>query len=69
VVFHAAQGKGRHDAALELLQALSQSPSQLRVAPKGAAAELLGLPGVWAAVRYLSSPEARDINLITTHAK
>ena len=63
------QGKGRHGAALDLLQTLSQSPSQLRVPPKGAAAELRGLPGVWAAVRYLSSPATRDLGLITTHAK
>ncbi|KAL4436979.1 hypothetical protein ABPG75_004118 [Micractinium tetrahymenae] len=65
------QTKGRHAAALELLHALSQGPEQLPAAPQGASAELRGLPGVWAAVKYVCHmPEGeRDLSLISTHAK
>jgi hypothetical protein len=41
----------KHEKGLRLLQALSQEPGSLAVVPTGAAADLKGLPGVWAAVR------------------
>jgi len=41
----------RHEKGLRLLQQLSQRPEGLAMAPTGAAADLRGLPGVWAAVR------------------
>lgn len=41
----------RHSQGLGLLQELSQHPGSLQVPPTGAAADLKGLPGVWAAVR------------------
>ena len=42
---------GHHAQGLELLRQLSQAPEELQVTPAGAAADLKGLPGVWAAVR------------------
>ncbi|KAL4430543.1 hypothetical protein ABPG77_005783 [Micractinium sp. CCAP 211/92] len=65
------QTKGRHAAALELLHTLSQSPERLPAPPQGASAELRGLPGVWAAVKYVCHmPEGeRDLSLVSTHAK
>jgi Vacuolar sorting protein 39 domain 1 len=59
----------RHAAALEVLETLILRPDTLQVAPKGAAIELTGLPGVWAAIQYLSSHEPRDFSLISSHAK
>lgn len=41
----------RHKQGLRLLQQLSQQPGLLEVPPRGAAVDLKGLPGVWAAVR------------------
>ena len=43
----------KHEKGLRLLQALSQAPGSLGVVPTGAAADLKGLPGVWAAVRWV----------------
>ncbi|WIA17457.1 hypothetical protein OEZ85_014302 [Tetradesmus obliquus] len=40
----------RHAQGLALLQQLSQRPEGMLVPPSGAAADLKGLPGVWAAV-------------------
>ena len=59
----------RHASALEVLEKLTLRPDTLPVAPKGAAVELTGLPGVWAAIQYLSSHEPRDFSLISSHAK
>lgn len=59
----------RHAAALEILEKLIMRPNTLRIGPKGAAIELTGLPGVWAAIQYLSSHEPRDFSLISSHAK
>lgn len=42
---------GRHEAGLEVLRKLAVDAGKLAVAPCGAAADLGGLPGVWAAVR------------------
>jgi hypothetical protein len=42
----------RHGQGLQLLQQLSQSPGSMAIPPSGAAADLKGLPGVWAAVRW-----------------
>ncbi len=47
------QHRGRHQEALALLQLLSRAPQRLQVAPSGAARDLRGMPGVWAAVRYV----------------
>lgn len=63
------QGRQCHAQALQLLQALSQHPETLQVAPQGAANELRGYPGVWAAVRYMSHLGPEDAHLITAHAK
>lgn len=63
------QSKGRHSAALSLLQTLSQAPQQLPAPPKGAASELSGLPGAWAAVRYLCQLQPAPLDLLTTHAR
>jgi hypothetical protein len=61
---------GRHAEALDLLQALSLSPGSLSAPPAGAAAELRGGPGVWAAVRYLvTAEEAVDFRLAAAHAR
>jgi hypothetical protein len=43
----------RHAQGLALLQQLSQQPEGMAVPPTGAAADLKGLPGVWAAVRWV----------------
>ncbi|GLC77792.1 hypothetical protein PLESTB_000955600 [Pleodorina starrii] len=59
---------GCHDKGLELLRKLSQEPGSLTQPPRGAAADLSGLPGVWAAVRYLVSLSAGDAAAITAHA-
>jgi hypothetical protein len=40
-----------HAKGLDLLRRVSLHPEQLPVAPTGAASDLPGLPGVWAAVR------------------
>lgn len=37
--------------------------------PRGAAAELAGLTGVWAAVKYLVSVGAQHMDLIQAHAQ
>ena len=37
--------------------------------PAGAAAELVGLTGVWAAVKYLVSVGSQDMDLIQAHAQ
>ena len=63
------QSKGRHSTALSLLHTLSQAPEQLLQPPRGAASELRGLPGVWAAVRYLSQLHPPPLDLLTTHAE
>ncbi len=59
----------KHAPALEVLEKLTLRPDTLKMAPKGAAIELTGLPGVWAAIQYLSSHEPRDFSLISSHAK
>lgn len=45
---------GMHDIGLELLRLLSLEPEKLEYPPRGAASDLRGVTGVWAAVRYLS---------------
>ncbi|GFR42239.1 hypothetical protein Agub_g3133, partial [Astrephomene gubernaculifera] len=59
---------GCHEEGLELLRRLSQEPDSLPRKPRGAAADLPGLPGVWAAVRYLVSLTAQHAPVITRHA-
>jgi hypothetical protein len=47
----------QHREAMALLRSLSQAPGELPVPPTGAAKDLPGLPGVWAAIRCgLASP-------------
>ena len=46
-----------------------QAPEELEVPPRGAAAELAGLTGVWAAVKYLVSVGAQHMDLIQAHAQ
>ncbi|KAK9844012.1 hypothetical protein WJX81_001849 [Elliptochloris bilobata] len=63
------QRRGQHQAALSLLRTLSQAPEELAMAPRGAAAELAGLTGVWAAVKYLVSVGSQHMDLIQAHAQ
>ncbi|KDD71478.1 hypothetical protein H632_c4947p0, partial [Helicosporidium sp. ATCC 50920] len=63
------QGRGEHGAALALLETLSQRPDGLETPPQGAALELRGFPGVWAAVRYVSLLDARHAELVMAHAR
>lgn len=64
------QQRGRHAEALQLLQLLSCNPERLPVAPSGAAADLQGLPGVWAAVKYVAACPAGslDAHVVDAHA-
>ncbi|GIL77647.1 hypothetical protein Vretifemale_7143 [Volvox reticuliferus] len=59
---------GCHEKGLELLRKLSQDPGSLSRPARGAAADLPGLPGVWAAVRYMVSLSAADAAVIQRHA-
>ncbi|GLI62985.1 hypothetical protein VaNZ11_005842 [Volvox africanus] len=59
---------GCHEKGLELLRKLSQDPGSLSRPARGAAADLPGLPGVWAAVRYMVSLSAADADAIQRHA-
>ncbi|KAK9829459.1 hypothetical protein WJX72_005979 [[Myrmecia] bisecta] len=63
------QRRGQHDKALDLLQKLSQKPGSLKQAPQGASAELNGLTGVWAAVKYLVSVGGSEQDLVKRHAR
>jgi hypothetical protein len=63
------QGRGQHSAALSLLESLSVHPEALKVPARGASAELRGLPGVWAAVRYLRALGQDQLPLIATHSR
>ncbi|KAF6257282.1 hypothetical protein COO60DRAFT_26268 [Scenedesmus sp. NREL 46B-D3] len=58
----------QHAQGLQLLQQLSRSPAALPSPPSGAAADLKGLPGVWAAVRYLTAMQPQDLQLLVAHA-
>ena len=46
-----------------------QEPGKLPVPPRGASAELEGLTGVWAAVKYLVSVGSANTDLIKAHAR
>ena len=59
-----AEQSSSHDHAGGL-----QAPEELEVPPAGAAAELVGLTGVWAAVKYLVSVGSRHMDLIQAHAQ
>ena len=48
---------------------LCLSPEELRRPPAGAAAELRGMPGVWAAVRYITALDPADPDLVSSHAE
>jgi len=69
VVLLLLQSKNRHAAALDLLEKLTLRPESMAVQPRGAAAELPGLPGVWAAVKYLTTLGAPDFALMSYHAR
>lgn len=60
---------GKHVAALDTLEKLTNRPSELAVPPAGAAAELTGLTGAWSTLKYLETHEPRDFSLISLHAK
>lgn len=64
------QQRGRHAEALSLLHLLSSSPQRLQVLPTGAAADLQGLPGVWAAVKYVAAcaPGSLEAKVVDAHA-
>lgn len=59
----------KHRAALELLKNLSLGSSgRLEKSPQGAAAELKGPPGAWAAVKYILSLDPPEFNLMAVNA-
>ena len=60
---------GDYARALDILEKLTLSPGDLKVKPQGAAIEMAGLPGVWAAIQLVSSHEPRDFSLISIHSK
>ncbi|GAX76818.1 hypothetical protein CEUSTIGMA_g4264.t1 [Chlamydomonas eustigma] len=62
------RANAQHSEGLELLRKLSQEPGKLDVPARGAAADLPGLPGVWAAVRYLVSLTEEEAALIRNHS-
>jgi hypothetical protein len=64
-----SQSRDRHESALDMLQTLSASPEELPSPPQGAAVELKGMPGVWAAVKYLTSMDSPDFQLVSAHSK
>lgn len=55
--------------ALDVLHACSQDFDSLHPSPTGAAADLRGLPGVWAAVRYLTHLASAHVDLIRKHSE
>ncbi|KAF5838923.1 hypothetical protein DUNSADRAFT_1939 [Dunaliella salina] len=63
----------KHEQGLELLRRTSQQPDSLQPHARGAAADLPGLPGVWATVRYMVTLGGMDrrevVPLIRRHAK
>ncbi len=61
--------QGHHSTAMELIKKLSLEPEKLIPTPAGTAAELKGRPGVWAAVRYLSSIVNPEISLVKYHSR
>lgn len=63
------KARGRHTAAMDLLEKLSLNPESLEALPQGAAVDLKGLPGVWAAVKYLLSLHPPDFSLVSCHSK
>ena len=63
------QSVGRHEAALDVLQALSQAPGSLDPPPTGAASDLGGVTGAWAAVRYLHAVGGGRADLVHVHAR
>jgi len=63
------QNNGHHSTALDLLKRLSIEPGNFDIHPRGVSMELKGLPGVWAAVKYLTSIKHSDMSLIKYHSK
>lgn len=63
------RGRGCHDEALHLLRQLSQSPHDLPVPAAGAATDLVGMPGVWAAVHYIMAIGPDYTALIRQHSR
>jgi len=63
------KSSGRHRDAMQVLQKLSVSFDDLKNPPVGAAMELRGLPGAWAAIKYLTSLTPLDFDLVATHSK
>ena len=63
------RGAGRHEDALDLLKALSTAPASLPVPPTGAAADLRGVTGAWAAARYLHTVGGARPDLVHAHAR
>ena len=72
----------QHNDAMELLYKLSREPTSLTPLPDSAASSLAGIPGVWAALKYihniptgsdpggvLGGPRHSTSLLICSHAK
>lgn len=60
---------GRHEDGLDLLKALSTAPTSLPTPPTGAAADLCGVTGAWAAARYLRAVGGARPDLVHAHAR
>ncbi|KAK9866881.1 hypothetical protein WJX84_002836 [Apatococcus fuscideae] len=63
------QQHAQYDQALDLLRNLSQDPSRLEVPPRGAAADLKGLPGVWSAAKMLAAIGPKQLDVLWHHAR
>lgn len=61
--------QGHHSTAMELIKKLSLDPEKVIPRPAGTSAELRGQPGVWAAVKYLSSIVNPEISLVKYHCR
>lgn len=64
-----SKAAGRAHVALDILKALSCAPTSLDPPAQGPAGEMAGTPGVWAAVRLLTSLEPCDVQLVHKHAE
>lgn len=62
------KSSGRHRDAMQILRKLSTFEG-FTSPPVGAAMELRGRPGAWAAIKYLTSITPLDFDLVATHCK
>lgn len=58
-----------HSTALDIIRKLCNNPEEFEHEPRGVSADLKGLPGAWAAVRYLLSIKPPDTALVKFHSR